>query len=531
MGLAILSGIAPPLPGKLIEGGRYQQTGQAYLISKLPADEAALQNWIRLYRLQVDKTEDPSLTAQDAQPSRTDFLAGESTQTRERQEEIPGVMGELTRTFLGATKGDSDVQHDAASAEKPGREPLHSGMHNSSRYPSGAFTKEFLSGLDEGPGARGAMPPKVLEPQLSEQANSFTREFLLVNEDNPSPPSDAGILRRGSVQDAALAPPLPTTSRGGHSPSKTGTGEFTEFFRGPFNSRQPSSTPAPSSEPDDLVSHRSERGEFTKVFGSGRAEAPPEADAIDRLAERPEQREPRTLTRLFESQESPAPKNESMIQPPLRARETASQDPEREIRWDLSSPNLRAPVRENVSSLPTPESAATPRVERTLPEPSFKSAGATQVFTPPGSRPISEPPPIATGPSEYTRIISRQPPPPELSQPDPVASAPPNPGSIQAPQAFVPPAPVVPQPRIPVVPPVQPSQFSPPVQYPQMPDPAMPPPTVPWPPNSGMPPHVPPAPKPGPPPAQRVSYWPLIIALNILFVAAVVLVLYFVLKR
>jgi hypothetical protein len=527
--------LAPPLAGELIDGGRYKQTPKAYLISKFPADHTALRDWIRLYQLHARETQG---SARNVAPQpQADFLSGQDTPTRNQQpDQIAGAKGDQTKAFLGATTADVEAQNGAKCPEKADREPLPSDDGRRTNQATGAFTREFFSGLDGHPYAETPAAPKALEPQKQPgQAKSFTSEFFLAQGNNPSPQSDPGGLGRNSAQDNALPLPPSTTSReGADSRSKGGTGEFTKFFRGPFNAERSASLPTPIPETVDQVARNQERGEFTRVFGSGKTGAPPEVDPID-LVEPSEQREPGTVTRLFGSHGSTNSKEEPepLIGAPLRSLEPSSQDQGQRRRWDESSPDLRAPARENISSyppeVPAPQYGAFSGVENTLPGPSSQSDGATQVFTPKGSRSVSDPEPIAAGPSPYTVIISGPSPPPDASQPSPFASAAPSPNAMQAPPSFVAQVPVVRQPRMPSTPAVLPSQFPPSMQYPQMQYPPAPQGPI-SPPNLMTPPQMPPTPQPRLPLPARVSYWPLVIALNILFIAAVLLVLYFALK-
>jgi hypothetical protein len=147
-------------------------------------------------------------------------------------------------------------------------------------------------------------------------------------------------------------------------------------------------------------------------------------------------------------------------------------------------------------------------------------------------------PPTPRGPSEFTRIVS-SPAPAPTPQPEPplaspdggagrfaVPAIPQMPSAPQVPGMQAPQVPGMQMPQIPVMQtPAMPGVAAPqlsPMGMPQMPAPSMP--------------QIPQAPAPmpkadGSAPAGKVSYLPLIIIFNVLFIVAVLIVLYFAFKH
>ena len=527
--------LAPPLLGELIEAGRYPQTAQAYLICRLPPDPAALQEWIWRYRVHCGETRDSSHL--NAESSAAPLFGSADT----------APLGELTKAFLGSSTADVDtegrvISPDTADPAARGR----SDRPSWSLHPAGAFSKEFLSGFDE-----GAQPPppaaKTVEPpKESSLPGAFTAQFLAatgnkpVAASDPNPPAPqltvaASSLKSDQQPEGAPQSPVsqlmsnPIDEPENSVPlAKTGTGEFSKFFRGPFGSPSPPAASAP--EPVVPLPRREEKGEFTQLFGSGKQQVRFEDSAVNPLVEPPQPREAGSFTELFRTQEPAAPKPEPAAGPVFPA-ESASVSQVEEIPWRLSSatpsvppPAVFSPAPREASDLPKP--AALPDIEPTFAGRPPRDAGATQAFVPAGGRPAPEPP-LPAGPSEYSQVIAAKPEPAAIK---PVSSASPAAGgqAASAPQFSAPLPPL----QMPVMTPPSPQMHSAPM--PQMQAPPMPQmqaPHIPQMPAPAMPPAPTPPAQLGPAGAPRVSYLPLIIAMNVLLLAAVALVLYFALHR
>lgn len=272
-------------------------------------------------------------------------------------------------------------------------------------------------------------------------------------------------------------------------------GEFTSFFQGPFRGDAPSEVPTFTSQPIEPA--RKKVGEFTALFGgqAGSSPASPEA---------PTNKPGGSFTGLFRDMEpakgfnvTASPSTSVMGPPePLASPPNLPVIPEPPVHAAPVTPMIPAtPV---VAPLPSPVQvpAEVPFAPRGSASP---GDGATGAF----SRPVSEAAPPAVeapvGPSPYTQIISRG----KLQgledagHPKTAASGPA--GKSDAPSL----------PKIPVAtPPAMPAIKAPPA------------PKV----------AAPKAPKVEAPPTP-VSYWPLIITLAVLFLLALILVLYFVLRH
>jgi len=294
-----------------------------------------------------------------------------------------------------------------------------------------------------------------------------------------------------------VAPEMPSVARSSAKP-----GDFTNFFQGPFRADGPSDMPAYSSQP--IEPPKKNVGEFTAMFGQATppaTPAPPSAPGS-------------SFTSIFKDMETPpatfnaaTPRQGGVIPPPAQPVLAVT-------------PMNATPVPDPVFAAPPPVPVVIPNppapsippfpsapVERPLPSrsSSLPGDGATGAFMHPRSEPTPMPVEAPSGPSPYTQIISRQ----------KFASA----GEGEAGHAPAGGAGA--------------GKFSSP-SMPKIPG-AAPPPMPKTPPPPAMPkvkaPAVPKAPKidaPAPPP---VSIWPLIITLTVLFLLAVMLVLFFVLRH
>ncbi|MBZ5684993.1 MAG: hypothetical protein LAP86_08155 [Acidobacteriia bacterium] len=300
------------------------------------------------------------------------------------------------------------------------------------------------------------------------------------------------------VPPKTIAPELPPpVARDNAKP-----GEFTSFFQGPFRGDGPSDMPAYSSQPVEPA--KKNVGEFTALFGGA---TPPKSTPAPPGATGP------SFTGLFKDFEAPQPTHNvppqqgGVMPPSVQPLPTVPPMNAAPVPDPVFAASPPVPVA--IPNLPTPAIPPSPSVpaERPLPQrpSSLSGDGATGAFMHHTAEPTSVPVEAPSGPSPYTQIISRS----KLAAAEegeteqaPAAGA--GAGKFAAPaMPKIPGAAPPPIPKMPKAPPM-PKVKAPP---------------------------APKAPKidaPAPPP---VSLWPLIITLTVLFVLAVILVLYFVLRH
>jgi hypothetical protein len=292
------------------------------------------------------------------------------------------------------------------------------------------------------------------------------------------------------VPHRVVAPEMPPAARASAKP-----GEFTNFFQGPFRGDGSSDMPAYSSQPVEPA--KKNVGEFTALFG-GAAPAPPVRPSASGSS----------FTSMFKDLDAPqptfnvpAPVQGGVIQPPAQPLGTVKPvnvtpvpDPV------FAAPLPSAVVIPNPPAPPVPLSPSLP-AERPLPSRSSSSPGngATSAFMRPTAEPTPMPMEAPSGPSPYTQIISRQ----KFTSAEEA-------GAGQMPAAGK--GGAASMPKIPATAPPMPK--------------TPPPPKIAPPPTPKMK-----APKIDAPAAPAVSIWPLIITLGVLFVLAVILVLFFVLRH
>lgn len=561
--LQSLRGLAPTPMGSIIEGGRYEQTRHAYLVTKFPADPVALQHWIRFYTMQAEAT----------QPTINTPVPGSPVNAPRGSDKPKEPVGEFTKAFFGSATSDVDSQSTSASSKLAENKKIPDPAENWSRKPAGAFTKEFLSGFDLAVEVKKPAEPAshAKEPR---KPQSFTAEFLMAgNEDRqthdkPAPKKDS--ISALFSEQGPVSSPLPLTAEAQKTGTdesalsttrKSRTGEFTKFFRGPFGGQSTSGTPAdmniappprtrekageftqlfgsptksaPNKESGFLLEPAapSQSGNFTELLGAPRARSDSQSDQVeDTPAHRDEidwnQPSSQTAESTFRVGPSPGSFRETgtpmagSVPPRAVAESTALFA--NEIAWDRP-----APVRPTAAGAASPPEipANSPAAGEPIAKASGASkAGATSVFTPPGG-PTASPLPEPTGPSEYTRIISPpNPAPPEEAKP--ASPAAPGAPAFSLPHVAIPPLamPHAPTPVMPQVHAPQPPhlQMQPPVPM-QVPMPPMQAPQAPSAPRSPS--------ASGAAAGQTFPYWPLIIVMNVLLILAVALILYFALKH
>jgi hypothetical protein len=398
---------------------------------------------------------------------------------------------------------------------------------------SGSFTREFLgisSVKAEPTPTRSAPPPGPPE----KEPGAFTREFMAVSQDvvkhaeKPSGPvwpaqNPASCSPPAATYDSIFgAPSQPASSAGGAAENqKSGTGEFTSFFRDPFE--HPGAASKSIAIPDLASSAPTKppTGEFTRVFG--KEDIQREEPSPMPLQEREQEASPGSFTQMFG--EIPAAKatpgsqlgaatlgTNPNVRPSFPGPSGVAAAPADPPRGAMSSTPVPPPVDPFFSRTPPP---VAPPVKPTPVNQMFmnRPGSPTDVFRMPGGdAPPVEPAP--SGPSEFTVFLSRSqvkasfPPEPAVPSANPA-------GSAQLPALAPPPPPALPP---------NPFQFAPP---PPPPPPAMKYPAMPAPPAAPAvpkPPALAGAPQPG-------SIWPLITVLTVLVAIGILLVMYFALKH
>ena len=371
---------------------------------------------------------------------------------------------------------------------------------------SGAFTTMF--------GSNAPAQKQSSEPQ-TEVTRVFDRPAT-----NPPVPSEARPSEsREMFSSAPPAAPENTQPSVASSPSGAKTPNFTELFKSPAAAAP--STPA-AQVPLSPLSAQSGTGRFTELFKNESTFVAPKPVS----SPTPFSSGPSGFTGLFKSSSISA---QPSATPPTTVPATESTSGGFTQLFKGSLPSARP-----TPTPPKPAGELTQMISGSGLSPSSANpgstpqAGATRLFSGESSAPAMAPPP--SGPSEYTRVVSpRQL--RELQQTAPAAnnSAPPaatgqTPAMPGAPQ--MPAWPTASAPLMPTVAPAPAPQFA---------SPPMPQGVPPW-----QPPQVPnlaaafpPATPPPVPKAESkiLTYLPLIIGLNVLFLIAVLLILLFALKR
>ncbi len=448
-------------------------------------------------------------TSKEAALGGIDFGSAETTPQREQgdftKEFFSGSHEVPTLTNLAPVKSAGEAVAPPLSgpdtSKKTGPAEITLGPEQTTpQQAPGDFTRQFFSGShdvsqrpDIQPPARspeGVVPPDPSVPRIRTESRETVKAEAhesqspkpsssggsVKGSSTPIEPQDSGgftALFKSSFKSETQAPPERVGSS--DNPADAKAGDFTDFFRGPFDGERPADTPdilPKAMEPPQQVAP----GEFTRVFGSGRgsdlAPTPPLRGPVGDI---PRREEPAAFTQIFSNTSQPTapfPTNApAQTWEPLPPKSEISL-PSKEPAW-TPPPQLAA----------TPP--VTPPIEPILPQPNAGStaetptpAGATHVFSV-VRPPLSSPPPLPGGPGEYTRIISGG-----------AESAPPSEKvPIAAPKIAVP----------------APPKFTPPA--------------------------APKAPELGKAFKPKPSYLPLVIILNVLLLVAILLIVYFEIKH
>jgi hypothetical protein len=503
--------VAPEPVGLVLETGRYSGTLYAYLVTKLP-EETALRAWVKQYRAQARDTQEiPAPPAPPTPESRaaTGELAVKDLPLRPvavtpvpvfpfpvppvsppPASASPVSVTQLLRDFDAPAKSaapSSPLREAEASSFPVPLPPVSSAGGQSGLHAAPPWAPES---------ARTPAPPKT-DPNAGSPAESFRPNFAA--RDFPSP---------------VTAPPPKDGPK---------LGEFTSFFQGPFRGDVPSETPTVT--PRQEVPQKPV-GDFTSVFGSVKPQKEEPAPAPGIAGNEPAG----SFTGWFTPEISPRMSSTTSPPGPPRANPNPASGLHAPDPADSSLPSSTFPAAPKdpfsppkpasyvappppIFPVPVPSNPPVPRPPAVTPQ-GLGSDGATGAFSRPVFESAPPPPEIPSGPSSYTRIISAR---PSNLADDAGAEAP---AKAAGSPAFAMPALAVPAMAAPPLPP-------PPVA----PKPAFAAPAAPKMPAAPKPPAAPKVPKVDAAPAPPVSYWPLILILTVLFFAAALLVLYFVLKH
>ena len=528
--------VAPDTPELVLGTGTYSGTSYAYMVTKLP-DSAALQRWIRAYETQEGAGEttasaESAATPQDLHPGKNDFapgILGSDQPTVIRQSRDLEESSTVPEDLRSNGNVPSEIS-DAPSARKTDAAGMAATIIEVSRTNFGPVRRVELRERGESAGQSPEFEKVPDEPAHSGESGTQAQEeqpisvtptddvsVLIARSSTPigvgplnkaptgthqasapvfANPAAAGPTDLFSFSDAHQSRnPLGTVSNpASEKKDDPKTGEFTGFFRGPFHGERSSQTPDLS---PSLPQPQKQPSEFTKIFGASE-EAPPlhrEVASPSRLRDVPFRDDPGESPSNFES----ASQTEVFIEWPLPTATVRPKPP-------IDSPaQLAVP---EVSGGKIWHDAKTAFTFRSAPE------CATSVFSAPGNDlPLGSPTP-QTVPSDFTRIISggsrepapvEEPPMPTMSHDGFIGKLAPPAGasSLPASSAAAPPAPQFNQPDQPKMP-VLPGVSAPPA------------------PSASQ---LKSAQKAAGPP------WTLIIVINVLFIVAVLLILYFVLKH
>ena len=488
--LGYMEAIAPPALGTLLDAGRYDDGSQAYLVTKFPRDLSALPKWIEAYKVMAKNKHDTTAEVTAGDVWKKDSSGGE-TQEIPIPEKPPG---DFTRAFQAIASPPG-----TPAAGKPGpatdafREPADMQERSTGRAAPapppapGSVTEQFLAGLGEGSRLSSSPPVKTVP------AND--------------PPVGAPAAPRSLVEDSWVTPgPAKPVEE---SPIDTSRpGEFTMFFKSPLAPPPASSEPFTLEESFNTPAPAPTNGEFTQMFGA----APPASRNVDAEPLLEPATQGKGFTSIFGKGLTPATP-EPVLGPP-------SQPP---VKPEPAT-NYVVSQNTNLPQAPLSHPPAEPIFRAgTALGPTFgqpRDEDATRLFRAPAQdQPAPSAPPLPPGESEYTRIISARPPAEPQAPAAPQASGGGAPMKAQV-SLSPPPMPHLQTP----LPHLAPPPAAPPMHWPPAPQVAAP--KVPGVAISAVP-----AAKANKKPGGWTAWVPLIVILNLLLLAAVGLVLYFILQH
>jgi hypothetical protein len=448
--LESFSKIAPDPAALVIETGRYSGTTYAYLVTKLP-DNAALQRWIQSYEAFAVKTQKVATRSEPAAPATpvastksTDRLPDQPTPLRS-----PNPPGEITLAFSPGPSPANPRSETSTLKQADQKEIFLAAKPNAPPREPAGFISEFFSGSPKLPETLATKSPAKSSAAPTgdvAQINTKAQETAKVERSEPqksAPAQDSGGFTALFRSDFKQETNAPAENLGAtRKPEDAKAGDFTDFFRGPFDGERPAETPDILPKAPEMP-QRNAPGEFTMLFGSGKANPfAPSSPSEDPIEDALRRDKPAAFTQLFpDASHAPAPLPTNASLPtsePVTPKKSEKPSPPQEPTWTPPPSKVQVPsFNESIVAKPivtSPVQASEPPVPR----------GATNVFAVPDE--LSSPPRTSSGPGEYTRIISGgmgslappPPPPPKIAAPPPPKFSPPAPPAIKAPTAAKP---------------------------------------------------------------------------------------------
>ena len=404
----------------------------------------------------------------------------------------------LTAMFRAATPAEASPNPEpvrskaAATGSNPPNPPAAAPPSAAGTSDSGGFSAFFSVRKRSDPPAaplssKAAEPPAIAAPSTPAAPGAFTALFRRASAPGSNPETPPATPDLSATPEAKSAAP----------------GAFTALFSGvdPDSSAAAPQTPPQASLTQEPV-QKNAPGSFTSLFSKAPIHTPQEPPSEPAIESRPPLG---GFSKFFRGQAA-APPQANLGQEPSPSEPVIESRPPSGGFSKLFRGQSAAPPQANLGTTqPAPPSSPVPQADLTPHfDPSTKAVqfgGVTPEFAKPDA---SAAPPRPAGPSAYTRIVSRSsaPPPTDaglvgLEGAIPASSA--LPGMPTNPQAAYQPAPP------------QRPQYAPPSPAPA--------------------PTLPAAAASGGEGKSKTSYLPLIIAFNVLFVLAVVVVLIFVLTK
>ena len=549
--------MAPDAPGNVLDAGQYDVANFAYVIMSMPPSHV-LEAWIHQYQNEGDSppvsgSADPEVvTAVRKPPADTSEFVAE-------------VVREASSPPHSPPPDKNDSSQPAVAEDDSQRQTPVEGFGAQPRE-HGDFTRQFFREVAQPdvPRVNGAVRPAEAGKSEPQPEN---RSVWPASSEGPKAPDTSPNFAMGFEQ-ASIASNAPGIDESAESqPGRISTGEFSRFFQVPSERREAAAKEYDQSPAEPTV----ESGGFTKIFGSEvpRAAGPsvkepavhqssnsPQGSSTEILNNIPARgsapaAESGGFTELFRP-DVPVPPNDSDFEKPafagsstamqgssteLFGRDSGIHESKQDVDYSFetkathqemdggSSTQIFGDSGTFSSSSRAGDQFTGPGTSPSSTVPGFQnfdasSGGATVVFRATSERPSGVNSESAGGHSPYSVFMSRE----DLAglqsadeASAPSASSAGGGGAAAAASA----SPFITPPAVPAYQPPPVPAFPP---APAMPGGAMP----------GMPPIAPPAvaaPKPQAQPPSPKSYWPLIITLNVLFIVAVLLIIYFALKH
>lgn len=416
--------IAPKPPGLVLGTGRYSGTTYAYLVTKLP-ESAVLDAWVRSYQARQETptaAPAPGLAA----PQHPLGKVVEESLGVTTTAPVASEQSVSARTSPASRDSDASATRDDIAAPEHDEGVLLASGHSEAEFETakvaqqepGEFTRQFFSGAatqnDQAAQASlesahpvPSMPStgKVLSPKP--EANPLDRP---TSRDVPIGfrqilPRPVENPRQASAREDLFGPhqesqPANSFENIAAEDDHSKTGEFTNFFQGPFHGERPSKVPPISTA---WVKSKDEAGEFTKVFGpSGKDRVSEEISSPHFAGETSAVRSRDEISSLLGSAKAP----EASL-----AQNTEILEPNRSMSAAFPEPSPYPSVPAPASIDPQPPAAAfsSGRPWRDA-DTAFVYRPSKEVATSAFAAPATEAAPaqadLPSGPSEFTRIVA-----------------------------------------------------------------------------------------------------------------------------